>query len=78
MDYIFLYRGQKLHASAETSTKRWETSASSLEAGKWYFVEVSFHPERGLGLYINNELVAEDSEPTNRTDTQSRTSGSNR
>lgn len=66
-DLSCLHRGQKLHASASTSAKQWEASTSKIDADRWYFVEVSFHPLRGLSLYINNELVAEDVKPRTRT-----------
>ncbi|CAL1547650.1 unnamed protein product [Lymnaea stagnalis] len=62
------YRNGALHASAETSTRKWETTTSSLEENKWFFVEVSFHPDRGLSLYVNNERVAEDTSAAVRTD----------
>ncbi|XP_055869522.1 uncharacterized protein LOC106070898 isoform X3 [Biomphalaria glabrata] len=58
-----LYRGGSLNAVAETATQRWEASTPSLEVNKWNFVEVSYHPVRGLKLFVNNELKAQDASP---------------
>ncbi|KAH9500063.1 hypothetical protein Btru_076507 [Bulinus truncatus] len=64
------YRGGSLYARAETSTQLWEALTSQLEPNKWNFVEVSYHPVRGLKLFINNELRASD-DSSSRVNTQS-------
>ncbi|BFZ21895.1 hypothetical protein BsWGS_24934 [Bradybaena similaris] len=73
----FSYKGQKLYVKARTSAKQWEVSSSNIAVGKWYFVEVSFHPIHGLSLYINNELEAETTTPAARTDPPSRSAETN-
>ena len=33
----------------------------SLGEGQWYFLEYSWHPERGLEVFVDNQLVGFDS-----------------
>ncbi|KAK6166927.1 hypothetical protein SNE40_023527 [Patella caerulea] len=60
------YKNRKLIAKAETSSRTWETSTPKLVVDKWQFVETSWHPETGLKLYINNEMVGEDTRHSQR------------
>ncbi|KAL8566603.1 hypothetical protein ACOMHN_054825 [Nucella lapillus] len=53
------YDQRKLKVKADTASYSWSISTSDFAANKWYFVEVSFHPEHGLRLYTNSKLVAE-------------------
>lgn len=52
--------------TAATTSKTWEISTSDFAADKWHFLEVSFHPERGLRLYEGGRLVAESNLPQQR------------
>ena len=52
---------------AATTGKTWEVSTSDFVPEKWYFLEVSFHPERGLRLYENGRLVAESTRAEQRS-----------
>ncbi|GFR98028.1 LOW QUALITY PROTEIN: neurexin-2-alpha, partial [Elysia marginata] len=66
------YKNQRLHATAETSRQMWEVTTPDLQTGRWSYVEVSYHPLTGLALYVNNEMAAEDTQPSRRTSTPGR------
>ena len=56
-----------MQVKAATTSKTWEVSTSDFIPDKWHFLEVSFHPERGLRLYESGRLVAESSQADQRT-----------
>ncbi|XP_076459006.1 uncharacterized protein LOC143292527 isoform X2 [Babylonia areolata] len=62
------YRDKKLHVTAATTSKTWQISASDLNPNQWQFLEVSFHPDRGLSLYLSGRLVAHTSQTQTRPD----------
>ena len=51
------YEDRKLHCTFKTSSKVWELDYEALEPEQWYQVEYSWHPNKGLSLYINDERV---------------------
>ena len=57
-----------MQVKAATTSKTWEVSTSDFVPDKWHFLEVSFHPERGLRLYESGNLVAESDQSTQRAD----------
>ncbi|KAL8587816.1 hypothetical protein ACOMHN_021034 [Nucella lapillus] len=62
------YRNGELHVTAATTSKTWAISTSELDPDQWQFVEVSFHPERGLRLYKSGKLIAKTSQTQTRPD----------
>ena len=65
-------RNSRLYATAETSNQKWEVTTSDIEADRWSYLEVSYHPVNGLTLFLNNDLVGEDTQPSRRTSTPGR------
>ena len=51
------YEDRKLHCTFKTSSKVWELDYEALEPEQWYQIEYSWHPAKGLSLYINDERV---------------------
>ena len=51
------YEDRKLHCTFKTSSKVWELDYEALEPEQWYQIEYSWHPNKGLSLYINDERV---------------------
>jgi len=56
--YAIFYRNGRLHAEFRTPTKTWTTSASGIDRNQWQHVEVTWHEDRGLQMYINDQQVA--------------------
>ncbi len=48
----------KLHSSFKTLTREWALSYNQLSQNEWYFLEYSWHPQRGLSMYLNDEMVS--------------------
>ena len=40
-----------------SGSKKWKIQIPSLKQDTWHFVELSWHPELGLDMYVNNKLV---------------------
>lgn len=57
------YSDGKLFASVDKSGKRWEVGVPNVRKDKWYFVEYTWHPEKGLQLYVDNKLAGETRQP---------------
>jgi len=64
-------RGNNLQLIAETTTRKWETSTDVLTPHQWYFLEISWDPEKGLELFVDEVPVAEDVEPEVRSSSPS-------
>ena len=53
-------KNNKIHASVNTATRIWKCSyAPGLEPDRWSFLEVSWHPDLGVKMYINGSVLAE-------------------
>ena len=52
------YRGGKLHYVMEMGGKRWQVTLPNLSTNRWYFLEHTWHPTKGLSVYLDNQLVA--------------------
>lgn len=57
------FKNGKLYIALETADKRWEMQIPELKTNRWYFVEYTWHPEKGLRVYLNNNLVGEAKQP---------------
>jgi len=58
------YDNGRLVVSADLPGQRWEVSVPDLRRDQWYFVEYTWHPEKGLELYVDNRLVSTRKLPT--------------
>lgn len=65
--FSVMYSRGRLHVKATTSTREWSLSVPMVMANQWHFLELSWHPERGLQLYSNQELIGETSTGVGRT-----------
>ena len=45
-----------IYLTIDKNGKSWRGSIPKPELGKWYYLELSWHPEFGLSYYLNNEL----------------------
>ncbi|XP_021368526.1 uncharacterized protein LOC110460117 isoform X2 [Mizuhopecten yessoensis] len=59
---------RNLKVTAGTSTRMWEASTDVLVPGTWYFLEISWDPETGLEVFVDEVPVAKDKDPSKRTD----------
>lgn len=60
------YEDKNLKISADTSSRSWQVESDDLEPDIWQFLELSWHPEKGLAAYINNLKVASTENSTPR------------
>ena len=58
-DYYF-------NVKVKQNNKEWVVSIPQVDEGTWNYVELSWHPDFGLSMYLNNSLVAY-SKDTNTT-----------
>ncbi len=61
------HRNGNLHVVMEIDGKQWHVQAPGLSTNTWYFIEFSWHPEKGLQMYVNNRLAAQMTAPTRVT-----------
>lgn len=45
-----------LYAVAISKKKVWQVHVDGLQTGVWYFLEVSFHKDYGLSIYLNQNI----------------------
>ena len=50
--------GRRLRVEFQRAPVTWATSWDGLHVGRWYFVEVSWHPDEGLRVWVDLNLVA--------------------
>ena len=60
------YAGGRLRVSARTLTREWSLETDKIVGNEWQFVEFAWDPVDGLSLYINEQLVAQSSQPSVR------------
>ena len=53
-----------MYAKFSTSTKTWEISTDRITENNWHKVELSWNERKGLQMYVDRELVASTSSPT--------------
>lgn len=58
------YADGKLYASVDRAGQRWEVGIPYLRKDKWYFVEYTWHPEKGLQVYVDNKLAGDTKQST--------------
>ncbi|XP_014668355.1 PREDICTED: uncharacterized protein LOC106809700 [Priapulus caudatus] len=49
--------GTRVVANLNTKTKSWSIGSGRLDAHTWYRVDVTWHPDSGLELYVNDRKV---------------------
>ena len=61
--------GNYMKVSAATTTRLWTNGTDVMLPDRWYFLEVSWDPEKGLKIFVNNNLISSDKipEPRNLT-----------
>lgn len=55
------YNRGRLVVNAATTTREWRVSSDPLPEGEWHYIEVSWHPQKGLKLYKDNKMIKESS-----------------
>ena len=60
---LFHRNGRLYFTLQQPSGQQWEVAIPNLDLNQWYFLEYSWHPERGLQIYINNRLVGYQTAP---------------
>lgn len=58
--YDIYYRGGKIWAEFRSPTQRWKVSSSAFSLTDWSLLEWSWHPNKGLHMYVNGKEVAVD------------------
>ena len=54
------YVDRKLRIKAATSTREWTLTSPEVDSNKWHYTEISWDPEIGLRLYMDNDLIKEE------------------
>ena len=57
------HKNGRLYFVLQSGGKEWEIAVPDLALNQWYFLEYSWHPERGLQVFINNKLMGYQSNP---------------
>ena len=57
------HKNGRLYFLFQTDDKEWEVVAPYLETDKWEFVEYTWHPQKGLQVYLNNKLIGMEDNP---------------
>jgi hypothetical protein len=57
------YKNGRLTFEVEVNGKSWSVGMPDLDIDTWYFLEYSWHPQKGLQVYKNNRLVGETNNP---------------
>lgn len=52
------HKDGNLYVVITVAGKQWEAAIPDLQTDTWYFLEYTWHPEKGLQVFINNRLVA--------------------
>ncbi|KAK3601342.1 hypothetical protein CHS0354_011947 [Potamilus streckersoni] len=55
-----IYRNGKFKVTAETSTRKWIAETTYIKQNEWNYLEISLDPGKGLRVYSDNHLIAED------------------
>lgn len=53
------YSGGRLRVAVDRSRERWEVGVPDLNVDTWYFLEYTWHPDKGLQVYVDNRLAGE-------------------
>lgn len=48
--------GGYMYITMDSKGKSWRVSLRRPELDRWYYLEMSWHPDFGLGLYLDNEM----------------------
>lgn len=60
------FRNGELTAEAQQNLKNWQVSWDNPQTGRWYYLEVSWHPEEGLRMFVDLDEVAHSSDSSLR------------
>lgn len=53
------YSAGRLWVVVDRSGLRWEVGVPDLNVDTWYFLEYTWHPDKGLQVYVDNRLAGE-------------------
>ncbi|GFN82964.1 neurexin-2-alpha [Plakobranchus ocellatus] len=67
------YRDGRLYARLQTEEEIWQVDTSEFRPGTWQRVELTWHPRRGLVMYINGRRVGNQVYSTRRSSPESPT-----
>ena len=62
--YDIYYKNGRINADFRTPTRKWSVSSGTYRPNSWNLIEYSWHPARGLMMYVNGQLVATDNSPS--------------
>jgi len=51
------HRDGRLYVVVEVAGKQWQVAVPDLRRDTWYFLEYTWHPEKGLKVFVDNRLV---------------------
>lgn len=57
------YLEGRLYGKLRTSTKTWEVSTDEFKPRKWQNIELDWHPDIGLRMFLNRKQVGQDLDP---------------
>ena len=66
------YQDGRLHSTFNTPDQSWTVSSSDAVEGAWNLVEVSWHPDNGLSMYVNGKKTSHLTSPSPRKDEDNR------
>ena len=56
--FKLFYKNGALNAEFQSGMNRWNTSWGNVQKGRWYFLELSWHPDNGIEMFVDQESVA--------------------
>ena len=54
---LVFQRDRRLHVVVDVADQRWDVAVPDLDVDTWYFVEYTWHPQKGLHVFVDNRLV---------------------
>ena len=63
------YIGGQVSIRARTSIHEWTVRTDAIAPDAWSFLEIGWDPHRGLSLYVDKDLISQNSSSTLRSDT---------
>jgi hypothetical protein len=60
------YTDRLFKVSATNSVNQWKVTTTKMAANTWYYLEITWSEETGLHLYLNNDLVEKDTNPSGK------------
>ena len=61
--YDVYYKDGQLVAEMRTGRSLWRVSAPGLVRNRWQLIDLSWHPQQGLKMFLDGEMIAEQATP---------------